>query len=226
MLIEQLGHDAAYALNRAYLMIGGRTCRISSVSFDRITAFDIEAQDVIHIPSEELTGWRDLKFPQLGYRRMRNGLWGWAHRAARSYTRGLNPENTSFALSPYVVENRLRLRAELGEEAAEWMEGPDHDYDSSESEPDTYYDSIMQAIFKPEWDGRVEFRQLLAGERKCWIPAARFLVEPPPTISNDYNHFVVYVDRQPVGGIAKDGKVLAKGNNTIIINNMLRRYAY
>lgn len=225
MLIEQLGHDAEYALHRAYLMIGGRTCRIARVSFDRITAFDIEAQNVIHIPPEEITGWRDLKFPQLGYRRMRNGLWGWAHRAARSYTRGLNPENTSFDLSPYVVENYISLRTELGGEAAEWLEGPERDYDSP-TEPDIYFDSIMQAIFKPEWDGKEEFKQLLAGERKCWIPASRYLVEPPPTISKDYKHFVVYVDRQLVGGITKDGKVLAKGNNTIVINNMLRRYAY
>lgn len=215
MLIRKLGSDAEDALYSTYLMLNNRPHRITRVRYDTIHTIDITTGSSAEYSAEVLRGWKDLKYPRLGYRNFPNGAWGWVERHSRSYSRGLNTSNTvikATALTDYHWDNLTNL---VSQEAADWLH---RDVDRDEQE---WTDIAMKAVFQPEWDGKKELADMLAGKTCKWIPSPRYLIERSPS----YNRFDVYVDRQIVGSVTKEAEVLGPASNQSLIENMLRRYA-
>lgn len=217
MLIEKLGHDAG-ALVNTYLLHEGRPCRIRRVSYDSLQLIDVTDNSRFDVSPDILAGWRDLKYPRLGYRRLPNGVWGWTARGARSYSRGLNPDNTSFELSAWLRSNRRSAEGFLSDEAFEFLDG---DIDLDDDGASDYVDQVMAGIFCPVWDGKDELTKLLSNKALCWIPSPRYLVERFASGKN----FAVYVDKMLIGGLTPKGVAIGPENNLNTINRMLKNYA-
>lgn len=216
MLIDQLGEDyASHTLQGTFFLYNGKPCVIRRLDVDDVTVMDITTGSNINIEATYFSGWKELKYPRLGYRKLDNGLWGWVNRTPRSYTRGLNSENVHLSLSPYLQEDA----------GQDWFvrEHEFHPYAFS----DMVYEStasahaLMRAALTPVWDRGDKLLQVLKGGAKSFIPSERFLVEPLPRSKK----FGVYMANTLIGRIDSDLSVFAPKKNIRIIEDMVKRYA-
>jgi len=223
MFFEKLGEDyLADSLEGAYFLYNGEPVRVQRVYADNVLVSVINEEDsTISVHPSEFKGWRTLKFPRLGYRKLSNGLWGWVSRSARSYSRGLGVENLNFTLTPF-------LQTERGERAVynRGSVNPEHFYqDVTEgkegySELDAFH-VVMEAALLPVFDGKDVLRKVFEGEALSFIPSPRYLVEPEVV----GGPWAVFMAGHKIGSIDRNLNIKAPLKSAKLIEGMVKRYA-
>lgn len=220
MLISSLGVEhAADALHGVCILYNNEPVVIHRVMSDRVVAkmLDSSDEEFVNIEPSYLTGWKSLKYPRLGYRKLDNGLWGWVHRASRSYTRGINPYNTYFRSTAYANTStgRIKIHAATGKLVG------DFSIISQESPGSDEAYCLMRAALCPVYDGKDGLAKLLSGETLAFIPSPRFMVEPSTTEGT----FGIYMSETLLGKIDTKANITGPAKNIPIIENMVKRYA-
>lgn len=216
MLIEGLGEDyASHALSGTYFLYNGTPCIIRAVRNSNVLVRNIVDSSTFDIEASYFTGWSELKYPRLGYRKLDNGMWGWVGRAARSYSRGLNADNIRISATPYLSspEGSQVFMADHDFRAVHYSEEM---YDNAEM-----LSSLMRAALVPVWDGGKEFTEMLGRKDMAFIPSERFMIEPLAH-SDKYG---VYMSNAMIGRIDSDLNVYGPKKNAGIIEQMVKRYA-
>lgn len=216
MLIEKLGEDyAADTLQGTFFLYDGRPCKIRSINRDDVLALDLTTNTNFSIDPTFFTGWRELKYPRLGYRKLDNGLWGWVVRTPRSYSRGLDRDNLRILTPPYLDT----------EEGAAWFREAHgfnpYNFGDMVYEYTSSAHSLMKAALAPVYDKGEQLVRVLRGEDKSFIPSERYMVEPIPFT----NKFGVYMSGSLIGRVDKDMNVYAPKKNIRLIEDMVKRYA-
>ena len=203
MFIDELGRGYANEnLYSSYFVFEDKVYRMEQFSYGRVEVFEVGSHNVRELPASVITGWRTLKFPRLGWRKVNGEDAVWLSRHSRSYTRGLCYDNLDVRVS----------------------EGTGHgmDDDDAYGYRDNHWNAIITQALMPEYDKPSKLKELLAGKGRTFIPSHDILIERPK-VGAPFSY--VYLHDKPIGKITNEGNIVANKANTAIIDKLVRKYA-
>ena len=203
MFIDELGRNYANEnLYSSYFVFEDRVYKMEQFSYGQVEVSEVGSNKVRQLPASVITGWRTLKFPRLGWRKVNGEDAVWLSRHSRSYTRGLCYDN---------LDVRISCSTDYG-----------LDDDDVYAYRENYWDDIITQALLPVYDKPSKFTELLAGKGKTFVPSHDILIE---RVTADKVFSDVYLHDKRIGKITDEGNIVANKTNAAIIDKLVRKYA-